>query len=156
MVTASNLVFTGVMTGEFQALDAETGKLLWRWYTVPGNPADGSTIALHTGVAGVLRDHNYFAMSLGLPSDGNEVSELARLLDGRLVDGLVLTRTRFGSRLRAAVDDPRVAQGLGINVSQVFLLTFAVGSGLAGLGGALGAPRNRRSARHRPRAGRRA
>jgi branched-chain amino acid transport system permease protein len=51
----------------------------------------------------------------------------------------VLTRTRFGSRLRAAVDDPRVAQGLGINTSQVFLLTFAVGSGLAGLGGALGA-----------------
>lgn len=52
---------------------------------------------------------------------------------------LVLTRTRFGSRLRAAVDDPRVAAGLGINVNQIFLLTFAVGSGLAGLGGALGA-----------------
>jgi branched-chain amino acid transport system permease protein len=51
----------------------------------------------------------------------------------------VLSRTRFGSRLRAAVDDPRVAQGLGINTGQVFLLTFAVGSGLAGLGGALGA-----------------
>jgi branched-chain amino acid transport system permease protein len=51
----------------------------------------------------------------------------------------VLARTRFGSRLRAAVDDPRVAAGLGINVNQVFLLTFAVGSGLAGLGGALGA-----------------
>jgi branched-chain amino acid transport system permease protein len=52
---------------------------------------------------------------------------------------MVLSRTRFGSRLRAAVDDPRVAQGLGINVNQVFLLTFAIGSGLAGLGGALGA-----------------
>lgn len=52
---------------------------------------------------------------------------------------MILSRTRFGSRLRAAVDDPRVAQGLGINVNQVFLLTFAVGSGLAGLGGALGA-----------------
>jgi branched-chain amino acid transport system permease protein len=52
---------------------------------------------------------------------------------------MVLSRTRFGSRLRAAVDDPRVARGLGINVNQVFLLTFAVGSGLAGLGGALGA-----------------
>jgi branched-chain amino acid transport system permease protein len=51
----------------------------------------------------------------------------------------VLARTRFGSRLRAAVDDPRVARGLGINVSAVFALTFAVGSGLAGLGGALGA-----------------
>ncbi len=51
----------------------------------------------------------------------------------------VLTRTRFGSRLRAAVDDPRTARGLGINVNAVFAVTFAVGSGLAGLGGALGA-----------------
>ncbi len=51
----------------------------------------------------------------------------------------VLTRTRFGSRLRAAVDDQRVAAGLGINVNWIFLGTFAVGSGLAGLGGALGA-----------------
>ena len=46
--------------------------------------------------------------------------------------------TRFGSRLRAAVDDPPVASGLGINVNWVFLITFGVGSGLAGLGGALG------------------
>ena len=45
----------------------------------------------------------------------------------------------IGSRLRAAVDDPRVAAGLGINVNRVFSVTFAVGSGLAGLGGALGA-----------------
>ena len=52
---------------------------------------------------------------------------------------LILARTRFGSRLRAAVDDARVAAGLGINVNQVFSVTFAVGSGLAGLGGALGA-----------------
>jgi branched-chain amino acid transport system permease protein len=51
----------------------------------------------------------------------------------------ILARTRFGSRLRAAVDDQRVARGLGINVSGVFALTFAFGSGLAGLGGALGA-----------------
>ena len=52
---------------------------------------------------------------------------------------LILSKTRFGSRLRAAVDDQRVARGLGINVSAVFGLTFAFGSGLAGLGGALGA-----------------
>ncbi|MBP7564802.1 MAG: branched-chain amino acid ABC transporter permease [Burkholderiaceae bacterium] len=52
---------------------------------------------------------------------------------------LILTRTRFGSRLRAAVDDQRVAAGLGINVNWVFLATFAFGSGLAGLGGALSA-----------------
>jgi branched-chain amino acid transport system permease protein len=51
---------------------------------------------------------------------------------------LALTRTRFGSRLRAAVDDARVARGLGIPVGTVFAITFAAGSGLAGLGGALG------------------
>ena len=56
-----------------------------------------------------------------------------------LVLQAVLSRTRFGSRLRAAVDDPRVAAGLGIPVKRIFLLTFAVGSGLAGLGGAMGA-----------------
>ena len=47
-------------------------------------------------------------------------------------------RTRFGSRLRAAVDDARVARGLGIPVNAIFAFTFALGSGLAGLGGALG------------------
>ena len=36
MVTASNLVFTGVMTGEFQALDADTGKILWSFQTPSG------------------------------------------------------------------------------------------------------------------------
>lgn len=52
---------------------------------------------------------------------------------------LVLSRTRFGSQLRASVDDPTVARGMGINVNLVFAATFAVGSGLAGLGGALSA-----------------
>ena len=52
---------------------------------------------------------------------------------------LILTKTRFGSRLRAAVDNQQVARGLGINVGAVFGITFAFGSGLAGLGGALGA-----------------
>ncbi|HBF29863.1 branched-chain amino acid ABC transporter permease [Rhizobium sp.] len=49
----------------------------------------------------------------------------------------ILTKTRIGSQLRAAVDDGRVARGLGINVSLIFISTFALGSGLAGLGGAL-------------------
>lgn len=62
------------------------------------------------------------------------------VLCGALAVGLqlALMRTRFGSRLRAAVDDARVARGLGIPVGKVFAVTFAVGSGLAGLGGALG------------------
>ncbi|WP_413206382.1 branched-chain amino acid ABC transporter permease [Rhodospirillum sp. A1_3_36] len=46
--------------------------------------------------------------------------------------------TRFGARLRASVDNPEVARGLGIDVDRVFIVTFAIGSGLAGLGGAVG------------------
>jgi len=52
---------------------------------------------------------------------------------------LINSRTRFGSQLRASVDNRRVARGVGIKVNTVFAVTFAVGSGLAGLGGALGA-----------------
>ena len=54
-----------------------------------------------------------------------------------LVLVLALERTRFGAQVRAAVDNQRMAQGLGINVELVFAVTFALGSGLAGLGGAL-------------------
>jgi branched-chain amino acid transport system permease protein len=50
-----------------------------------------------------------------------------------------LIGTRFGAQLRAAVDDRRVAGGLGIDVDRLFAVTFAIGSGLAGLGGALAA-----------------
>ena len=50
----------------------------------------------------------------------------------------LVARTRFGAQVRAAVDDPRAAAGMGIDVGRIFALTFALGSGLAGLGGALG------------------
>lgn len=49
-----------------------------------------------------------------------------------------LERTRFGAKVRAAVDNQRMAAGIGINVVAVFQITFALGCGLAGLGGALG------------------
>jgi branched-chain amino acid transport system permease protein len=49
-----------------------------------------------------------------------------------------IERTRFGAMVRAAVDNPVMATGLGINVGGVFAMAFALGSGLAGLGGALG------------------
>ena len=39
--------------------------------------------------------------------------------------------------MRAAVDNQRMARGLGIDVDRTFASTFALGSGLAGLGGAL-------------------
>jgi branched-chain amino acid transport system permease protein len=48
-----------------------------------------------------------------------------------------LEYTRFGAQVRAAVDNQRMARGLGINVGATFAITFALGSGLAGLGGSL-------------------
>jgi branched-chain amino acid transport system permease protein len=48
-----------------------------------------------------------------------------------------LEYTRFGAQVRAAVDNPRMARGLGIDVDRIFAATFALGGGLAGLGGAL-------------------
>ncbi len=54
-----------------------------------------------------------------------------------LVLVLTLEFTRFGQQVRAAVDNQRMARGLGINVDGTFALAFALGSGLAGLGGAL-------------------
>src|SRR5919198_4202235 len=48
-----------------------------------------------------------------------------------------LEYTRFGARVRAAVDNQRMARGLGIDVDRAFAITFALGGGLAGLGGAL-------------------
>jgi branched-chain amino acid transport system permease protein len=50
---------------------------------------------------------------------------------------VLLEYTRFGARIRAAVDNQRMARGLGIDVSLVFAASFALGSGLAGLGGSL-------------------
>src|SRR5256714_15669279 len=63
----------------------------------------------------------------------------------RIGDGLRATAvlvfsleyTRFGAQVRAAVDNQRMARGLGINVDRAFMITFALGGGLAGLGGAL-------------------
>jgi branched-chain amino acid transport system permease protein len=52
--------------------------------------------------------------------------------------GFLLARTRFGAQVRASVDDAVAARGLGIDVDRVFSVAFALGSGLAGLGGALG------------------
>ena len=48
-------------------------------------------------------------------------------------------RTRWGAMVRAAVDFRAMAQSVGINTTRLFTLTFALGSGLAALGGALGA-----------------
>jgi len=49
----------------------------------------------------------------------------------------LVTGTRFGAQIRACVDNAQASAGLGINVNRVFGVSFALGSGLAGLGGAL-------------------
>jgi branched-chain amino acid transport system permease protein len=52
---------------------------------------------------------------------------------------LVFERTRIGAQIRAAVDNRRMAESLGINIGRLFTMTFAFGSGMAALGGGLGA-----------------
>lgn len=56
-----------------------------------------------------------------------------------LVLWFCVERTRFGAYVRAAVDNRAMAQSIGIDTRKLFTLTFALGSGMAGLGGALGA-----------------
>ncbi len=51
---------------------------------------------------------------------------------------LAMDRTRVGAMIRAAVDDGEMAQGVGINVPRVSLAVFALGAGLAALGGVIG------------------
>jgi branched-chain amino acid transport system permease protein len=62
---------------------------------------------------------------------------VATALTITLVLVATLEWTRFGARVRAAVDNQRMARGLGIDVDRTFAITFALGGGLAGLGGAL-------------------
>jgi branched-chain amino acid transport system permease protein len=72
--------------------------------------------------------------------------ELSRYRLFLVAVGIVLTlalvfgleRTRFGARIRASVDRQQVAEAMGIRVDRVFQATFAIGGGLAALGGALG------------------
>lgn len=66
-----------------------------------GNYLDATFSALLSGASETLREYGYFALSVVLPTGDNEMPELARFLAGRLVDGVILARTR--------IRDPRVA-----------------------------------------------
>lgn len=48
-------------------------------------------------------------------------------------------RTRMGAQIRAAVDNRKMVESLGINIDRLFTMTFAFGSGMAAIGGGLGA-----------------
>jgi len=68
------------------------------------------------------------------------VYRLFLMLMGLAITALLVVsieRTRFGAQVRAAVYNQRMAQGLGIDVDRAFMITFALGGGLAALGGAL-------------------
>jgi branched-chain amino acid transport system permease protein len=75
---------------------------------------------------------------LGLDVGAYRLFLIASVIVATMTLHLLLLRTRFGAQVRASVDNAVVAAGLGINVNRVFGVTFALGSGLAGLGGGLG------------------
>ena len=79
----------------------------------------------------------------GVHLGGRSLSRPTGCFSSRSATGLVAAlwygfeRTNIGAKIRAAVDNRRMAQSIGINVDRLFTLTFAVGSGLAALGGGL-------------------
>jgi branched-chain amino acid transport system permease protein len=75
---------------------------------------------------------------LGLDLGAYRVFLIAVVVAITLALTWLIERTRFGAEIRASVDNQQASAGLGINVLRVFSLTFALGSGLAGLGGGLG------------------
>jgi len=83
---------------------------------------------------------SYLRGSVELMGMSFAVYRLFLIVVGVLVAAILvaaLEYTRFGARVRAAVDNQRMARGLGIDVDRAFMFTFALGGGLAGLGGAL-------------------
>ncbi len=75
---------------------------------------------------------------LGLDLGAYRLFLIALVIVITLTLGWLVAHTRFGAQVRAAVDNQQAAAGMGIHVNRIFALTFALGSGLAGLGGALG------------------
>jgi branched-chain amino acid transport system permease protein len=75
---------------------------------------------------------------LGLDLGAYRIFLIAVVAALTVVLNQLLVRTRFGAQVRASVDNAMASAGLGINVNRIFGVTFALGSGLAGLGGGLG------------------
>ncbi len=75
---------------------------------------------------------------LGIDLGAYRLFLIALVIVMTLALGYLIDRTRFGAQIRASVDNQQASAGLGIHIDRVFSLTFALGSGLAGLGGGLG------------------
>ncbi len=128
--------------------------VLWRLYARP--PLDQMLFCigfLFLVIAGITAVWGGGQHSLPVPASLSGQIRLAGVEIGRyrlfllllggsiiLLLNLGLTRTHWGARLRAAVDLPEVARGLGVPVNRLFAATFALGCGLAGLGGVLSVP----------------
>jgi branched-chain amino acid transport system permease protein len=95
-----------------------------------GDPISVETPALLRGTAAVF----------GLPFAIYRLAIIAIAAIIAVTLWLLLDRTRLGAMIRAAVDDPEMARAVGIRVSQLFTIVFALGAGLAGFAGVIGGP----------------
>lgn len=158
VVVQAGWSFWGTLPAGFLAMAALGGGverlLLCRIYDRP--PFDQILFCigfLFLVIAGITAIWGGSQQILPLPADLQGQISLGGIEIGRyrlflllLGAGLVLalraglTRTRWGMRLRAAVDNRDVARGLGLPVARLFAGTFALGTGLAGLGGVLSVP----------------
>ncbi len=114
-----------ILTYALTLIIADAIKLLWG--------RDTYTVPRPDGLDGAV-----FILDMPFPSYNLVLIAAGVLL--AIVLHLVLTKTRFGKTVRAAVSDGEMTGALGIDVQRLFTRVFALGAGLAGLGGALAAP----------------
>jgi branched-chain amino acid transport system permease protein len=112
-----------LMTIGFALIFQDAALLIWG--------GDPYTIPVPGPLRGVLR-----AGALSFPTYRAFIVVVAAVVATLL--WLALDRTRAGARIRAAVDDAEMAQGVGINVPLLSLVVFALGAGLAAMGGVIG------------------
>ena len=94
---------------------------------------DPISVATPNGLGGFVRLGPWCSRSIASPSSRSRSCS-------PFVLWLMLDRTRLGAMIRAGVDDPAMARVVGIRVSQLFTIVFALGAGLAGFAGMIGSP----------------
>jgi branched-chain amino acid transport system permease protein len=84
---------------------------------------------------------DYLSGSITIATHTMPKHRMAAIIAGLAVFGLlwlVIERTTFGIKTRAAVDNATAAQSVGINTSRLYTLAFSIGAALAALGGIIG------------------
>lgn len=114
-----------ILTYSLTLIFADGIKLIWG--------RDNHTVPRPAGLEGALN-------VMGMPFPTYYAMLIALGASIALALHLLLTRTRFGKVLRAAVADGQMVGALGIDVPRLYTGVFALGAGLAGLGGVLAAP----------------